>query len=231
MMSISRNRGLIIELVGPAGSGKTTIFRALEKKVPGIIGEVAPPVWERSNIKFYAKNVLRLVPILLRLQRNGPKFISRRELAFMCLLNGWHFTLEEKMVNTHKTILLDQGPVFIMAYLSMVGQINLENSSLCGWWKNVFTQWAETINTIIYLDTSIDTLISRIRNRQDHVIEHVNGKTDEEAQDFLERYGRLYDQIISRLSTNNDRMRVIRIDSGKNTIDEIVNTVIFEIES
>jgi thymidylate kinase len=62
------------------------------------------------------------------------------------------------------------------------------------------------------------------------VIYHVNGKSDQEASDFLVNCRSVYEQIISRFEQNNHRMQVVKIDSGENNVDDIVRKVISEIK-
>jgi thymidylate kinase len=79
---------------------------------------------------------------------------------------------------------------------------------------------------VIVLDTSDEKIMWRINNRpQDH---HLKGESAYVMLDWLNKYRILYDQIVSRLASNNHRIRVIRIDSGINSVDEIVNKVLYE---
>lgn len=224
----SLQRGSIVEIVGPAGAGKSSLFKALQKKEPRIICEEPPPIWNHSYVQFYLRNIGRLFPLFVHLPHREFKVFSRRILIYMIFLTGWHDLLNKKAELIKNVILLDQGPIFMMAYLSIFGQINTEYSRIYEWRKKTDYQWAHTINTIIYLDTSNEALISRNRNRQDHEIKHISGKSNAEARDFLEKYRNVYKQIINRFTMNNDQLRVVWIDTEEFSIEKAVDIVISE---
>ena len=227
----SLQRGSIVEIVGPAGAGKSTLFKALQKIEPRIIGEEPPPLWNRSYVQFYLRNMGRLFPLLVHLPHREFKTFSRRILVYMIFLTGWHDLLNKKAELVKNVILLDQGPIFMMAYSSIFGPINSQYSRFYEWRTKADYLWANTLNTIIYLDTSNETLISRNRCRQDHAIKHISGKSDAEARDFLERYRNVYKQIINRFTTSNDQLRVLWIDTEENSMAMTIDRVISEIDS
>jgi len=231
----NQQRGLIVEIVGLPGAGKSTLFRTLVKNFQWMTGGFVPHFRDFSNVPFYFRNFFSIVPMLVGLQVKSDRLINRREVVNMLLLNGWHEVLMKKKENTDKVILIDQGPISLIGYLLNWGPQNLQTSITHGWWDKIFNHWSQNLDAIVYLDTSNATLIKRIRNRFEmdnkKVIYHVNGKSDQDANDFLVKCRDRYDQIINRLITNNHKMRVITIDSGKNSVDVIATTVISEVES
>ena len=219
-----RRRALIVEIVGPAGAGKTTLFQALEKSDPGIRTESLPPVWNFWYIPFFVKHILLLVPTLVRMQRKGEGKITRRELAWMAMLEGWPKVLKKKAEGDQKIILLDQGPIFLMAILSEFGPENLQNSNIQGYWEKVCKKWTHTLDMVIWLDTTDEILMERIRTRR---AEHlVKDKTDKEIRVFLAKYRLAYERLISTMVMNNRGIRVLRMDTGKTSVDELVHNVI-----
>jgi thymidylate kinase len=234
MTATGPRRGLLVEIVGPPGAGKSTLFRALDKNVEWILGGYIPLQKDFSNVPFYAKNILSLVPILVRLLGEGDRNPNLKDIICMALLNGWHEILRKKVETTGKVIVLDQGAISIMMWLSMWGPQGLHNSNFQGWWNKVYEHWIQNLDMIVYIDTSVDILIKRIRHRYEvnnkKVIYHVNGKSDQEASDFLVKCRSVYEQIISRFEQNNHRMQVVKIDSGENNVDDIVRKVISEIK-
>jgi shikimate kinase len=219
-------KSLIVEIIGPAGAGKTTLFHALEKFEPEIQAESLPPVWNLRYIPFFVKNTLLLTPTFARLSGKGDRILTRRELAWMAMLRGWPKILKKKAQGDHKVIILDQGPIFLMAILSEFGPKSLRSSNIQGYWGEIEEQWTHTLNMVICLDTSDDILMKRIRTRRDEHL--VKDKTDQEIIDFLAKYRAAYDRLINSFVAHNRDIRILRMDTGKNSSEEIVNFVINE---
>jgi thymidylate kinase len=219
--------GMIVELIGPAGVGKSTLYQALNnKRYPWLLCYHHPRVWRISSAPFYIKNILLLLPTLVRILGNGDRQLTRREIAFMAILHGWYKILRKKTTNSNNILVLDEGPISIMAYLNVWGPQSLFNSNMQGWWENIYSKWMQSIDMVVMMDASEEIIRWRINNRpQDH---HLKGESTYVMDDWLNKYRILYDQIVSRLATNNHGIRVIRIDSGINSVDEIVNKVLHE---
>ena len=222
--------GLVVELVGIAGAGKSTLYRALQKKATWFLFEHIPSIWDFSNIPFYVKNIISLIPVLIKLLGKGNRFLNVRELVCMAILNDWSIDLmRNKADNGGKTIVIDQGPISMIAYLQLKGPLSLKNSNIQWWWDKVFEQWIQTIDLVVWLDISYETSIYRINNRpQKHSLK---GKTYQESCDVLTKYRTKYEEVLSKFWLYNRNSHVIRIDSGENTVDEIVGTVISEIDA
>ena len=219
--------GMIVELVGPAGVGKSTLYQALNKKrYPWLLCYYHPRVWRISSAPFYIKNILLLLPTFVRISGNGDRHLTRREIAFMAILHGWYKILRKKTTNSNKILVLDEGPISIMAYLNVWGPQSLFNSNMQGWWEYIFSQWMQSIDMVVMMDAPEEIIRWRINNRpQDH---HLKGESAYVMDDWLKKYRILYDQIVNRLASNNHGIRVIRIDSGINSVDEIINKVLHE---
>jgi len=223
----SRKGGMVVELVGPAGVGKSTLFHALGKKgFPWLECQYTPPVWKISTTPFYIKNIYKLLPIIIRQLFSNDRRITRRELAFMAILNGWHEKLDKEVANSNKIIVLDEGPISLMAYLNIWGPKCLFSSNMHEWWENIYGKWMHGLDMVVMLDTTDEILIWRINNRpRDH---HIKGEPVPEMLDWITKYRILNENIVSRLLSNVHAIRVLRIDSGKYSVDEIVNKVLHE---
>jgi deoxyadenosine/deoxycytidine kinase len=220
-------RALIMEIIGPAGAGKTTLFRALERLDPGIQTEFLPPVWNFGYIPFFVKNILLLLPTLVRMQERGDRNLTRRELAWMAMLMGWPKILRKEAENGNKKILLDQGPIFLMAVLYEFGPQSLRNSNIQGYWENVYEQWVHTLNMVILLDTSDEILLERIRTRSDDHL--MKNKADQEIKEFLVKYRQVYERLITIITTMNPAIKVLRLDTGKNSVEDLVRDVLLNL--
>lgn len=218
---------MIIEIIGPAGSGKSTLSGVLGKARPDFHQETLPPVWKFSHLGFYTRNLIFLIPTIFRLHESGGRNFSRQELAWMAILNGWSDLLIKKK-GGGVPLFIDQGPIFLMAVLSGFGPQNLLNPINQSWWRKIYARWARTLDLVIWLDANDETLTRRIRCREsEHVMKY---KTDLELRGFLGKYRLIYENLVHQLSTLNSIMRVIKIDTAQNSPGEVLNKVITEIE-
>src|SRR5688572_22240429 len=101
---------LIMELVGPAGAGKTTLSRALSKRDEEIV--IGPDIELRkvSHLPVFIRSIPSSVPLFLY-QRKSNRQLTWTELKDIAYLKGWPDLLRRRSSNTGKVILLDQGPV------------------------------------------------------------------------------------------------------------------------
>ena len=219
------NRGAVVELIGVAGVGKSTLYKTLKTmNLPWLICDRVMPVWSISSIPFFMKNIFLLTPVLVQSEIKGERLLKRREIAFLAMLNGWHSQLRKKADQQAKTILLDQGPISMMAYLSVWGPQSLKYAHIQNWWESVYKKWAHTLDYLVYLDTKDEIIMERIRARsQNH---HLKKETDEVMYDWIMRYRWLYTQILSRFESNGHKVKVVNIESGLNPVEDIVNFLI-----
>ena len=223
------HRGLIIELIGLAGVGKSTLSRNLRISIPTTIQEFPPSTWNLSCAPFYIKNILSLTPILTRFTLQNFKGVKRREIAFMALLNGWDEVLRKKMENSDKVIIIDQGAISCMAYLQVRSPYYFQNSNTQKWWLKIYDHWAQTIDMIVWLSAPNSTLIHRIKTRhQNHGLQNIS---EQNGDATLKRYYSAYESIIKILSLSNQNFHVLMVDSEKNSPDNVVKIVTSEIKS
>jgi hypothetical protein len=222
---LSDRRAQIVEIVGPAGAGKTTLYRALSHHNQYIQPGNFPDVRNISNIPFFFWNVLQISPALIGLPKNHNRKLTRRELAWLSILRGWPNQLKQGS-EQKKIIVLDQGPVYLMAETSEFGPDYLREQKADKFWKTFYSRWANTLDMIIWLDTADAYLVDRIRNRdKDHVIKNESVET---TLDFLARYREAYERIISSLVAANTNLKVRRFDTARSTTEEIAIQLLYE---
>lgn len=224
------SRGLVVELIGVAGVGKSTLYKELGRRnYPWLICDHVLPVWNISSAPFFIRNIISILPQLIRLEIQGERLLKRREIAFMALLNGWHRILREKADKENKVILLDQGPISMMAYLSVWGPQSMKYDHMQKWWETVYKKWLHTLDFLVYLDTNDEIIIERIRRRaQDH---HLKAESNDVMCDWIARYRWLYKQIMHRFAMNGHRIQVVHINSGENSVEDIIYKLVSEVRS
>jgi thymidylate kinase len=114
----------------------------------------------------------------------------------------------------------------MLTMLYLFGPEALRSPSPKDWWTRTCKQWADTLDTVIWLDAANATLLERVRARK--VGHRLKGKSDAEAFEFLRRYRESYGQVIAWLTANNDDLKVLTIDTARESLDRVVNGLLLE---
>jgi predicted ATPase len=151
----------VFELVGVAGVGKTTMFNALATR-NGL--RCFPGVWHLppSHLLDGAMHTWGSCLALWRRARMVPweetKHVIRLEALF-------------RLLSRHPggeggAVLLDEGPVFALAWLRALGRAVAGPQQFARWWGPTLARWRQFLNGIILLEASIPVLAQRIRSRK-----------------------------------------------------------------
>ncbi|MGR9012445.1 MAG: AAA family ATPase [Gammaproteobacteria bacterium] len=211
---------LVMEIVGPAGAGKTTILSALSKH-----DEKIRPIYgfrHKRYIPLYVKHAILLSPFLL-LQYAKRRWYSPKEVNRMIRLKATRQILERQMAHEDLPILLDQGPIYTLSVLAEFGSQHTKNQDFIKWWEKTLQEWSETLALIVWVDAPDEVLLERIHTRsKQHVIKE---KSNQEAIDFLGRFRSVYQQTIEKLKATGDA-QVICYDTSQCSMESIVDTLL-----
>ena len=217
---------LIMELVGPAGAGKTTLSSALSQRDKDIM--LGPDIELRkvSHIPVFIRGISSSLPLFLDRHKpyRQPTWTELKDIAY---LEGWTRVLK-RMPSNNKIVLLDQGPVFRMATLHEFGPALFKGEESKTWWHHLYKQWASTLDILIFLDTSDAILMERINTRTKK--HGIKGKSELEIQKYLTQYRMSYKNVLSELSLCNGPT-ILEFDTSKIPIEQIVDEVLAVCES
>jgi hypothetical protein len=127
---------LIIELVGPAGVGKTTLSRVLTHRNPKIQIGSDIELRKTKNAPVTLRTIMSLLPILLRQLRYGRGF-TWDEIKYLIYLMSWSEILRQDVADGTPAMLLDHGPVFKLATLNEFGPESLKTDEFEIWWNSM----------------------------------------------------------------------------------------------
>jgi len=215
---------LIMELVGPAGAGKTTLSRVLTHRNP--MFQIGSDIELRKTkyLPVILRNTISLLPIFLRQLQNG-RWFTWDEIKALIYLEGWPGVLRQEAANGDTTVLLDHGPVFKLATLNEFGPEKLKTDGFEIWWNNMFHQWASTLDIVIWLDAPDPVLEKRINLREQR--HTVKGKTASEVVHFLARYRKSYEQILAKLRTDDGYgPHLLQFDTSRTSIEQIADEIL-----
>ena len=191
---MSRTRAVIVELVGPAGAGKTTLARGASDTDSSIKSGLS--LWGLPKRRLIG-SAIALLPTILGARLHGAP-LSTGEIAQMIRLGALRHIVEEES-KRHRVILLDEGPVFALSWLDVIFARNGDGSRVpAEWRKRMIAQWAQLLDVVVFIDATDITLANRIRSREKP--HEVKGLSDEEIFGFSDAFRRAFERSIGDLA-------------------------------
>lgn len=186
-----------------------------------------PDVRKISYAPFFFWNGLQLSPTLLHLSWHNDRKLTRREFAWLSILNGWSGILQRDL-KKNKTIMLDQGPVYLLTETKELGPEYLRAPQAQKLWQTLYSRWAETLDMIIWLDAADIDLMKRIRSRdKEHIVKNESNET---TFKFLARYREAYERTIYNLEINHMGLKILRFDTSQESPQEIADRLLLEFQ-
>ena len=220
-----QNTPMMVEVIGPAGAGKTSLIKTFTQVNNGIIRDTKPSLWSIRNLPYLVRNILSLLPIFLREPLNSLKLTSRE---FYCLiyLNGWYNNLCHHTPGNCLLNLMDHGPIYMLTSLLDFGPKLTKSKHFKKWWERTFKHWSSILDVIIWLDAPNSILAQRINSRYTWHI--VREKPEEEMFDFLIRYRNSLEKVISMSKSRNDELIVFNFDTEHDTTELMINKIVHD---
>ena len=224
LIAPSRYNSPVVEILGPAGAGKTTLIDALCQSHPRL--QMGTYLHQVTPMAAWLGNLLWLLPIVLSQHRQDRPF-SRKELREMIYLRAWYQALTDSPRSPSLATVFDHGPLFRLARFRDFGPDTCQNQQFQQWWNTALQQWAMLLDLIIWVDAPDSILLERIQTRS--IAHQLKGKTDPEGYEFLTRYRKTYDQIMAALMQYN-RVPVLCVNTHQESVQESVNRVLRAIQ-
>jgi deoxyadenosine/deoxycytidine kinase len=223
----NQSRVRIVEIVGPAGAGKTTVLRMLDRHVERVQLGRLPDVNKKGDAFFFVCHWAGLIPFLIRsCYRKGGR-LNRRELAWLAILRGWPRRLQREKRKNEKVIVLDQGPIYLLAETKELGPKCLKGQRAERFWEKVYKRWGAMLDLVICLDAKNACLQERIQARtKGHVVKN---EPWPKVFKFLDSYRAAYHHILKRLEADGGGPRIIKFDTSQEQPEDIAVRLSFEL--
>jgi hypothetical protein len=212
---------VIVEIVGPAGCGKSSLAAALRAEPPFVADRRIHDLRAPRHLPYAVSRTILSAPLLLRLVLAGRR-PSAEELKRLLYLRGWERVLKRQARRTGGVVVVDQGAVYSLATLRAFGPPALREPRFRGWWTEACRRWGEATDLVVRLDAPLETCRARIEGRaKPHP---VKGRPAAEVIEYLERYSRAFDEVLD-LAQELGGLSVERHDTGRESLEEVAAAV------
>ncbi len=206
---------LLVEIVGTAGAGKTSLLQALRQSSKQI-----QPIFDFGNfqsIPYYIGATLFLLPVHFGDWRRGGRY-TLQEIKWMVRLQASYQIVRRKKDNDGVVTVMDQGPIYTLARLLDHQCTSTKGAGFMKWWMAMLAKWAETLDIIICLDAPVDVLLQRVYARSKW--HSAKAKSEQEAREMLAHMQRLYAETLATLPTDG-QLTLVYWDTSLSSVEEI----------
>jgi len=189
---VSRTRAVVVELVGPAGAGKSTLAQGVSAVDRTVRSGLS--LWGLPRRRLM-RSALTLLPTILSAGISGSP-LRAGEMAQMIRLGALRRVVEDEATR-HRIVILDEGPVFALSWLDVFFARNGDRVP-ASWRRRVVAEWARLLDVVVFIDASDITLANRIRTREKpHMVKDL---PDAEIFGFAAGFRRAFERAIGELS-------------------------------
>jgi GTPase SAR1 family protein len=219
--AVSRlHRPLRLELVGPAGAGKSTLAVSLVRQLQGAPREI----WGLPALPLLL-NGTQLIPTFtgLWLHSRSPLWHETRHMVRLRTLQR---ALRRPAPNSNEVLVFDEGPVFALAWLRGFGHAALRQQASAEWWRRALRDWASLVDAVVVLDAPDHLLAARIRARP-HPHE-VKEYPDGEIIQWMARFRQALEWVLTEMAGHGGPA-VVRLSSQDEPADRIAEKVVSQL--
>ena len=214
----SGERPLIVEIVGPAAAGKTTLIRLLCGDGHEIRSGI--DVASIRSAAIFSAKAASFLPVWL-LQRPRGRWFTWREVKSLAFLDLWYREVERGRPSGVMATLLDHGPLYRLTSLREFGPGMAHSKRFERWWSAAFDRWRGTVDIVVWLDAPDELLLERVERRGHWYLSA--DRSMEEKHEFLGRYRGALTTMLAAFGEGDPT--VLRFDTERTSATEIADRV------
>ena len=190
------SRRVMVELVGPAGAGKSTVADVLRSRDDTLRASI----WGLP-VGVVSRGAVSLLPTFLPLCLASRR-VPWQEMKQMIRLAALQRFLARAATPRHRLIVLDEGPVFVLSWLQVFGAGRFaRGASYQRWARRTLVAWAALLDLVVVLDAPDPVLTHRIRSRaKPH---WGKDQSDQEIAAFIASCRAAFASVLADLTTVN----------------------------
>lgn len=200
-----KNGSLVVELVGPAGAGKSTLAQNVHRADDSV--HVGLSLWGLPRRRLIA-GAIGLIPTIVGAAARRRR-LRWREIAQMIRLDALRRVLRRTKAGKRGIILLDEGPVFGISWLDLAFAQRGARAP-AKWRRRALRKWASLLDTVILLDARDTTLAGRIRTRAKR--HRMMKGSDHAIRRFADGFRDAFETVVGELA---------RSDSGRLVVEQV----------
>ena len=205
----------MVEVVGPAGAGKTTIAAALDRRSEAVT--VQGPYRSLRRAPLYARSLMAAAPVLVRARGDGRT--SRARVANWLVRTEASKGIVAQLLHPGTIVLLDQGPIYTLARADVHGV--RWDGALGRWRRSQLDHWGRRLDVLAILEAPDEVVVGRIRSRaKAHALKDAS---DAEVARLIGRYRRSYATLAREL---HDRGRTLVHTFEPGRVDDVTAKVL-----
>jgi shikimate kinase len=205
----------LVELVGPAGAGKSTVFQSLLARDQAILSR--PSLRKTKYAAVVAVNIVGALATLIR--RGAIERHARTEQVLMMMYLQTLPRILPWLVSPGRTAMVfDQGPLFFLTRPSLMDR------RLAKWRNGMLDTWAPLLDVVVFLDAPDTLLRERVNTRQkSHALKGAEARS---ALEVLRTSRQVYERTIEAVAARPGGPTILRFDTSTRSADEIADAIL-----
>lgn len=212
---------LVVELVGPAGVGKSTLLGALSER--GLAERSS--IWGQPVLALLGTG-LQLLPILSRFWWESRALLWD-ESRHMVRLKTLNRAVRQAQLPPARVVVFDEGPLFALAWLRGFGHEIMRSEAADAWWQATLREWAEVMDAVVVLDAPDLVLSQRIKARP--AWHEVKQDSNQEIGVWMARFRAALNWVLAEMAVP-DGPVILRVMTEQETPGRIAELVAAALE-